>query len=201
MKNYILLYLLLNSSFYGFAQTENLYLAKIQQSRASKDSTFRLEESPFSPEKQKKFVGLPYFDINPAYKITASFKKTSKSKAFQMKTTTDRLPLYREFGVLTFEFEGKEIQLTVYQNLELIKKPTYEDYLFLPFRDLTNKTETYGGGRYLDLRIPTGHSIELDFNLAYNPYCAYSERYSCPIPPKKNNLPIPIRAGEKYIEE
>jgi hypothetical protein len=88
----------------------------------------------------------------------------------------------------------------VYQNLGLLKNPEYEDYLFLPFNDYTNGNETYGGGRYLDVRIPKGNTMVLDFNKAYNPYCAYTYGYSCPVPPRGNSLETEINAGIKFEE-
>ena len=116
-----------------------------------------------------------------------------------MKTTTNRLPEYRKYGELKFSLEGKMLTLSVYQNLELTKKAGFEDYLFIPFTDLTNGDETYGGGRYIDFRMDQLKEklVRLDFNRAYNPYCAYSKGYSCPIPPAENLLPVAIRAGVK----
>ncbi len=142
------------------------------------------------------FRGLDYFDINENYRIHATIKK-SKGKKFKMPTSTDRTPIYRRYGYVYFKINDELCTLTVYQNMELMKKKGYEDYLFIPFRDATSTVETYGGGRYLDLRIPTSDQIQIDFNLSYNPYCAYSYRYSCPIPPEENKLKVRIEAGEK----
>jgi uncharacterized protein (DUF1684 family) len=114
-----------------------------------------------------------------------------------MKTSTGRLPEYVKYGELHFTLSGKTHVLTVYQNLELVQKPEYKDYLFIPFMDETNGFDTYGGGRYLDFRIPADTTATLDFNMAYNPYCAYSPHYSCPIPPAENHLQVKILAGEK----
>ncbi|MCK5678470.1 MAG: DUF1684 domain-containing protein, partial [Flavobacteriaceae bacterium] len=91
--------------------------------------------------------------------------------------------------------------LEIYQNQKLILTTDYEDYLFLPFTDKTNGESTYGGGRYLDLKIPDGDTTVIDFNKAYNPYCAYNHKYSCPIPPKANQLDVEINAGVKAYEE
>lgn len=101
---------------------------------------------------------------------------------------------------MSFKLNGKNYSLSVYQaDAEVLEKfPEYADLLFLPFKDLTNGKETYGGGRYIDIKTPAGNNVILDFNLAYNPNCAYgSERFSCPIPPKENFLPAQIKAGEK----
>ena len=100
-----------------------------------------------------------------------------------------------KYGVLKFYILGKDLALYAYQNIDLVKKEAYKDYLFIPFTDLSNGFETYGGGRYIDIQYNGEESIVLDFNKAYNPYCAYSGRWSCPIPPKENHLEIEIKAG------
>lgn len=142
------------------------------------------------------FKGLDYFEFDSSFQIKAKFTK-SKGKKFEMPTTTERTPIYRRFGYVDFHVGSDSIRLTVYQNIELKKSKKYKNYLFIPFRDATSKSVTYGGGRYLDIQIPETDSILLDFNQAYNPYCAYSYRYSCPIPPKENTIPVEIYAGEK----
>jgi uncharacterized protein len=144
------------------------------------------------------FEGLDYFLIDTNYIVKATFTKKI-GKKFEMPTTTARKPLYRRFGYLEFQLNSETHRLTVYQSIAHKRSKELKDYLFLPFRDETSGKESYGGGRYLDLKIPkrSTDSIVLDFNLCYNPYCAYSERYSCPIPPAENKLNTPIRAGEK----
>jgi uncharacterized protein len=114
-----------------------------------------------------------------------------------MKTTTERLPEYSIYGSVTFRHKGKSYKLNVYQNIELVKKPGFEKHLFIPFNDETNGNETYGGGRFLDVYENGEDVLLIDFNKAYNPYCAYNHKYSCPIPPEANNLKIKIKAGEK----
>src|SRR5690606_21025371 len=116
---------------------------------------------------------------------------------FEMPTTTERKPKYKKYGELTFVLLADTLKLSIYQNIGLITKPGYENYLFLPFKDLTNGKESYGGGRYLDLRIPQDSTLVLNFNLAYNPYCAYNHHYSCPIPPYENHLNVEIPVGVK----
>ena len=116
----------------------------------------------------------------------------------QFNTTTDRKPLYDKYGVLTFEIDSVQYRLFVYQSHSLREREEYKDYLFLPFGDLTNGELTYGGGRFIDMRIPLGDSVVLDFNKAYNPYCAYSQGYSCPIVPQENFLKLEVKAGVKY---
>ena len=114
-----------------------------------------------------------------------------------MKTSTSRLPEYKKYGTLYFEIDGKKRKLNLYQNVELIKKPGFEDYLFLPFSDLTCGKESYIGGRYIDMRFPKSDTVLIDFNTAYNPYCAYNHKYSCPIVPLENDLDVAILAGVK----
>src|SRR4051812_14133673 len=106
-----------------------------------------------------------------------------------MKTSTARLPKYRKYAELEFTLQGKAFKLAVYQSSDLMKNVIYKNYLFLPFKDLSSGKETYGGGRYIDLELPVKDNvITLDFNKAYNPYCAYSTKYSCPLVPSENML-------------
>lgn len=177
------------------------YANRIQKQRGEKDSVFRVpEESPLTPEDIKSFGGLNYFPVDPSFRVDARFERKPDPVPFEMPTTTERRPMYTHFATAYFEINGKELQLNVYQNQELIKKPEYAKHLFIPFRDLTCPEESYGGGRYLDVEIPEGNTLVIDFNLAYNPYCAYNHNYSCPIPPEENTLDVEIRAGEKRME-
>ncbi len=162
-----------------------------------KDAT----KSPLKDKDRKKFKGLDFFKFDSTYVVKAAFVRTPEERVFKMKTTTDRLPDYVKYGYLTFELEGKTHQLNVYQNQNLINKPGFENYLFLPFLDNTNGETSYGGGRYIEMRIPENDSVIIDFNTAYNPYCAYNEKYSCPIVPRENYLDLDIRAGVKAFKK
>lgn len=153
--------------------------------------------SPLSNEELAIFKGLPFFPIDTTYRVVAEFKPAKRSKSFKMKTTTDRRPLYEIYGTVTFLLNGIEYKLNVYQSHRLREMEEFRDDLFLPFTDLSNGDESYGGGRFIDLKIPSGSTMVIDFNQAYNPYCAYSHRYSCPIPPKENHLNTKILAGVK----
>ena len=155
------------------------------------------ETSPLPDRYRKDFEGLDFFPPDTNYIVTAAFKRTANAKPFQMPSNTDENTWEVVYGIVHFELNGTEHQLEVYQGLELMNREGFKDYLFLPFLDLTNGEETYGGGRYLDLTIPEGEQMVIDFNKAYNPYCAYNKRYSCPITPKENDLPIAINAGIK----
>ena len=155
------------------------------------------DKSPLEKRELKRFKGHDFFPINEKFKIEATFNKILDPTPFLMKTTTSRLPMYEVYGVANFELNGKEYQLNIYQNHKLREIYEYKNHLFLPFTDLTNGDITYGGGRFIDLEIPIGDSIVIDFNKAYNPYCAYNSKYSCPIPPKENDLNVHITAGIK----
>jgi uncharacterized protein (DUF1684 family) len=157
--------------------------------------------SPLTKKDRKNFEGLDFFKFDSLFVLKASFKRTPNEKPFKMKTTTDRLPVYVKYGELSFSLKGKPFNLNIYQNQSLIEKEGFEDYLFLPFLDETNGLESYGGGRYVDARIPQGDTIIIDFNKAYNPYCAYNDKYSCPLVPRENYLQTRIEAGVKMFKK
>jgi len=158
-------------------------------------------QSPLSNKDRMAFSGLDFFPPAEKYYVIAYFKRTDNEKPFQMKTSTNRLPVYVKYGQISFTLDGRALKLNVYQNAELIKKEGFEDYLFLPFSDLTSGKETYIGGRYIDVRIPEGDVMPIDFNQAYNPYCAYNYKYSCPIVPLENDLKVEIKAGVKSFHD
>ncbi|MBR9922303.1 MAG: DUF1684 domain-containing protein [Bacteroidetes bacterium] len=158
------------------------------------------ERSPLTAEDRTKFESLDFFPIAYKYQVKARFVATPDAQPFEMPTTTDRLPEYKQYGELHFELDGTSLKLNVYKNLELTDRK-YRDYLFIPFRDQTSGVESYGGGRYLDLEIPKDDNWVIDFNRSYNPYCAYNDRYSCPIPPAENTLEVSIFAGVKAYDK
>jgi uncharacterized protein len=166
---------------------------QIEQNAKFKDAT----TSPLTDKDRKDFKGLEFFKFDSIYIVKAALKRTPESEWFNMKTTTERLSKERVFGQLTFEINDDSFNLNVYQGEENMQTEGFEDYLFLPFLDDTNGEESYGGGRYIDLRIPESDSITIDFNKAYNPLCVYNEKFSCPIVPRVNYLPIEIKAGVK----
>ncbi len=157
--------------------------------------------SPLKDVDRKDFNGLEFFKFDSAYIVTAKFERFPNEKPFEMKTSTERRPIYVKYGELSFELKGKAHKLNIYQNTGLLDSEGYEDYLFLPFLDKTNGIESYGGGRYLDARIPKGNTMVIDFNQAYNPYCAYNEKYSCPIVPRENYLKLRVEAGVKAFDK
>lgn len=156
------------------------------------------ETSPLKREELMEFKGLNFFPYNEKMLVAATLERLENQPEFKMPTTGKNEPLYKRYGILNFQIDGKELQLEVYQNLDLMKRKGFEKHLFLPFIDLTNGEETYGGGRYLDVEVPEDDQMILDFNKAYHPYCAYTLGYSCPITPDVNFLEIEIKAGVKF---
>lgn len=199
MKSLFSIVFIFASSLF-FAQENATQTAQEFQDELNKSYADK-EKSPLTEEDFKTFTHLDFFPITDEFIIKAKFIRARKEKPFEMKTTTARLPVYKKYGELHFTFEGNEYKLNVYQNLDLIKKEGYEDYLFLPFSDTTNGEETYIGGRYIDCRIQKELEWTIDFNKAYNPYCAYNYKYSCPIVPMENDLPIAIKAGVKKFHD
>ncbi len=176
-------------------------LSEILAYQNSLNATFRDPESSPLPDRYRKdFEGLDFFEPDTTYRVWARLERTPEALPFDMPTNTDDSARERVFGKLTFKLRGSTYVLEVYQSPDLLEDPGYEDYLFLPFTDATNGQETYEGGRYMDLRAPEGDSILLDFNRAYNPYCVYNPKYSCPIVPRVNHLDTEIRAGVKDFQ-
>lgn len=155
------------------------------------------ETSILTEEDFENFEGLEFYPLDKKYIVKADFVRTPDEKPFKMETTTNRKPEYVKYGELHFKLDGKSLQLNVYQETSFKDNPKLKDYLFLPFKDNTIGEGTYGGGRYMDLKIPEKKKIILDFNKAYNPYCAYNAKYSCPIVPEENDLDVEIKAGVK----
>lgn len=183
-----------------FSQEKSEQTSKEYQEELNSEFADSLK-SPLTNKDRLHFDGLDFFPIDEKYIVKAKFVKAKKQKPFAMKTTTKRLPMYIKYGELHFTIDSKDLVLTVYQNIELSKRKGFENYLFLPFLDLTNGNETYGGGRFLDMRIPEKDEVIIDFNKAYNPYCAYNSIYSCPIVPLENDLPIAIPVGVKKYHD
>ncbi|KGO90815.1 DUF1684 domain-containing protein [Flavobacterium suncheonense] len=159
------------------------------------------KESPLKKEDLVHFSGLDFYDINGEFCVEARLTRTPKEKPFVMPTSGTRKPLYVKYGELEFMLQGKKCNLNVYRNIELSKMEKFKNHLFLPFTDLTSGVESYGGGRYIDLEATDKDTVIIDFNQAYNPYCAYNEGYSCPIPPKENDLLVEVRAGVKKFHD
>lgn len=171
---------------------------QVKKFRGKRDKEFRdPKQSPLEPEEVAHFRGLSYFKVNSTYRVRARFVRTPGEKKFGMPTSTGATRIYVKYGELKFNLRGRAYSLGVFQSEALSKTEEYKNYLLIPFTDLTSGKETYGGGRYIDFEIPASEHITLDFNLAYNPSCAYSPRFSCPIPPRENRMSVKIKAGER----
>jgi len=151
--------------------------------------------SPLRPKEKKRFDGLDFFTPSSKYQVKALFREAFKRDTIQMKTTTGSVTNEILYGNLFFQLNDRCHVLPVYREVDAV-----DDYVFLPFTDLTNGDLTYGGGRYIDLNYPLKDSVLIDFNKAYNPYCAYNPKYSCPLVPSANHLETMILSGEKSFD-
>lgn len=197
-KNFILsgiLLFLLTACNYG---PDPAYLNEINAYRAEQNREFSdTASSPLTPEGLSHFASLEFYPVDHKYCVEARFVLNPDPEPFEMVTTTARRPIYVKYGDAYFTLGGNELKLEIYQSEKAKVIEELKDHLFLPFKDLTNGFGSYGGGRFIDLTIPDGETITIDFNKAYNPYCAYNDRYSCPVPPDVNHLNIEIPAGVK----
>lgn len=171
------------------------YLSSIQKVRKDKNREFKGRNSPLDEAVRPKFDSLDYFPANPDYKFLADLEVYENPETYPMQMTGGEPEAYLKFGKAIFEVDDKSYELTLFKKVNEEGQPK----LFVPFTDKTNGFETYGGGRFLDLPMPgiNAAGIEVDFNKAYNPFCAYNHEYNCPVPPKENRLEIKIPAGEK----
>lgn len=194
MKKYI--YLILFSILISCGGNQQ-YIQEIASQRMKQNEEFFNKSStPLDSHLFEKFTGLKFFEIDEKYKVEATIEKLDQSPIFDLPHSHDRTKPYRVYGYATFKLNEKPYKLTL---LEAVNKKTgYDKFILIPFGDKTNGNETYGGGRYIDITIPEGNKAIIDFNMAYNPYCAYSAQYTCPIPPKENILDVEIKSGQKY---
>ncbi|MCQ4034567.1 DUF1684 domain-containing protein [Kaistella montana] len=198
MKKLTFLFILISTL--GIAQTLKKQVLEIKKFQSALNQEYKNpKETPLRGDNYTNFRQHPFFPINLKYRVTAKFTKTENAVPFEIPTSLGKTKPYVEFGKVSFDLDAQTYVLTVYQSLDLRKKKGFEDYLFLPFRDGTNGKETYGGGKYMDLRIPKSNTIILDFNQSYQPYCAYNAYdYNCPTVPEGNFLPVRIEAGVMY---
>jgi uncharacterized protein len=196
----ILVFFLFLVSIPAFSQTSAENIAAVTKFQKELNKEYKSKKkSPLDPDDRKHFKSHTFFAIDLKYRVAATLRVTAPAPFFKMKTSSMALPEYRVYGILEFTLDDRKFELPVYQSKQLMATDEYREYLFLPFTDLTTGNQTYPGGRYIELSIPRGDTIIVDFNQAYNPYCAYSKRYSCPIVPAENHLDIEIRAGVMYI--
>ena len=167
------------------------YETEVQIHRDTKNDEMREEDSPIPSYDLENFEGLSYYPIDETYRVVADLERIPVGQYFQVRLTDGSSEQYQKFGYAVFSLLGKEHRLL------LLKNPRERNQLFLAFTDLTNSEGSYGGGRYLDMEYNNSGKIPLDFNLVYNPFCAYSGQFVCPVPPQENHLDIPIPAGEK----
>jgi uncharacterized protein (DUF1684 family) len=200
MRTLFALFFLIQFNF-GFSQKQFDLSAVVKFQKDLNAEYTAVQTSPLTAEDLAVFKTLDFYPANKKFFVIAKFVRTKKEKAFEMKTSTDRKPLYVKYGEVFFTIDGKELKLNVYKNIELSKKAAYKDYLFLPFSDVTSGNQSYIGGRYIDLKIPKATTMSIDFNTAYNPYCAYNHKYSCPKVPLENDLNIEIKAGVKKFQD
>lgn len=174
-------------------KSKNPYDAELQTERAMKDRFMSHHvESPFIAENVPGFVGLKYFPIDPKYRIHAVLERAPVPEEAYLRTNRDGQAVMRYLGDLTFTLHDKPLRLRVYHAGEGIGTS-----VFIPFRDLTSGRESYGPGRYLTFELNEEDAYDIDFNRAFNPYCAYTDAYECGFPPAENDLSVPVRAGEK----
>ena len=185
--------------FYAFQGDDAAYIEEIETARKEKDRFMRSSpESPFADAKDA-YEGLKYYPPDVKYRIIANLKPVEQKKSVVLSTNDGKEQRYVEYAHAEFKLDGVSHRLLI---LEIADMGPFRGKLFLAFGDETSANETYGAGRYLDVtKTPGSSTIKLDFNLAYNPYCAYNESYTCPLPPRENILSIPIRAGEKTYHE
>jgi uncharacterized protein len=178
------------------AAREVPYEEEIAAWRAEKDRFMRSAESPVAEGERATFPQLPYFPTNLEYRVPAALSVARAEDILEMPTSTGQRRHMRRIGALEFTLKGELLKLTAFADAS----DTELRRLFVPFSDRTNGTETYPGGRYLDLdRTATG-IYDLDFNRAYHPFCLFNSTYDCPVPPRENRLTVPVRAGEKLFQ-
>jgi uncharacterized protein (DUF1684 family) len=170
------------------------YVEEIASWRATKDQFMRQsDESPVPPDRRGSFPPLSYFQIEPEYRVPAALAVNRGAEVIEIPTSRGERRRHQRVGKLSFTLKGQLLTLTAF--IEVGQEDMRR--LFVPVGDLTNGTETYPGGRYLELERTATGIYDLDFNRAYHPFCYYNPKYDCPYPPKENRLPLPIRAGER----
>ena len=168
-------------------------MTELEESRKEKDAFFKSHpQSPLTPEQKKTFTGLDHFPENPALRLELKVEEFPDKEVVVMQTSTGDVQKYQKYGKFKFTVEEQEAELTIYAS---------PHGFFLPFVDSLAGTETYGAGRYLEPEPLKEGKFRVDFNLAYNPYCAYNPHWSCPLTPFENRLKVPIRAGEEVFPE
>jgi uncharacterized protein len=197
MKKRFLFFLIISSNYLFSQSMIDNYIIKIDSTR----NQIKLDmlNSSRPPISISDSAFLQYYPANIQWKLEAKITLTPNEIPFELPTSSGKTKLFKKYAVARMAIQGQEFELSIYQNQAFLNNPELMDHLFIPFLDATNGETTYEGGRYIDINISDISSVKatIDFNLCYNPYCAYSSGYNCPIPPAENRLKIPINAGEK----
>jgi uncharacterized protein (DUF1684 family) len=184
------------------ADAQSEWLEKITEHRAKYFNSYPYQDR--KPYEAADTLHLDFFAPDSAFKVTARFEPIEDAKVFEMPTYSGSSKPFQAFGYLHFKIGNDSLRLTIYQNIQLLKNPLYKNELFLPFKDISNGSATYGGGRYLELTkfdIDPDNEVILDFNFSYNPWCAYGDGFNCPVPPSENHLSVEIPVGEKAFKK
>jgi uncharacterized protein (DUF1684 family) len=169
-------------------------MSSLSDFRHAKDEFMgRDHQSPLTQEQRVSFAGLSYYDDNRDLRLELDVRGDAMREPVEMQTSTGDVASFSRWGTVEFDVDGETARLTVYKEAD-------GDEFFLPFADATSGSDTYGAGRYLDVQELKGGKLLVDFNYAYSPYCAYNERWSCPLTPSENRMRVPIRAGEKSFK-
>lgn len=168
-------------------------MSELEHFRKQKDDFFRSNPySPLTPDQKQRFTGLRYFPKNPNLDLIVEVEESPQKEEISVQTNTGEVQRFVRYGHFSFTVDGREATLTLFEG---------EQGYFLPFADGLAGEETYGAGRYLEPEALPDGRFHVDFNLAYNPYCAYNEHWTCPLTPPENRIDVPIRAGEKVFAQ
>ena len=196
MRSRLLISLILTFYFSSLFSQGN-FIQEVKDFQNTLNEAYKdFEHSPLRDSTRiANFKGHDFFQIEQKYRVKAKLMKASEPDTIKIMTSSGKIKSYDKYAKAHFEIDGQQYELTLYQSHRLREMDEYKDYLFLPYKDHTNGFESYGGGRYIDLKIPEGDEIIIDFNQSYNPLCAYSDGYSCPIPPE------PFGSGDQSRSE
>jgi hypothetical protein len=200
MKNLVVLVIII--TVLSSCKEQKRYIPNLTEFQKELNSSFKdVTKSPLSKNDRQDFISLDFFDFDSSYVVKAVLIPYIKDSIFEIKTNTDRMHSYNKYGKIKFNLNDTYFELNVYEDQELTNEQINIDELFLPFYDNTNGITTYSGGRYIDLKFSKDSIIFIDFNKAYNPYCVYNYKFSCPIVPSENYLELDIRAGVKDFKK
>ena len=196
MKNLVVLVIII--TVLHTWKDQKRYIPNLTEFQKELNSSFKdVTKSPLSKNDRLDFISLDFFDFDSSYVVKGILIPFQKDSIFDMKTNTDRMHTYNKYGKIKFNLKDTYFELNVYEDQELTNEQINIDELFLPFYDNTNGITTYSGGRYIDLKVGKDSIIYIDFNKAYNPYCVYNYKFSCPIVPSGNYIAFDIKAGVK----